>query len=474
MDSLLASYASDDEEDNEQEETPQPSVSTSQGPFATQIPRRSFLLGHLPPPKNPTVSTSHQFISSPAPTGRIKNSSVPAFPSNGKPPLPSKVALKSAGTLLGSLPAPQLTRTSDLSSPISSKSHIKTLEKGLEKKTDIQTYTEAADAPNSEISLPSGPSLFASLPPPKVETVTVIDYAKPETSSPVSRPSLFGALPLPKSEPGIDNPKIKKQIVAFRPPVNISLLDSNNEDDEGPMKKKAKAERSTTTENGVGLLSLLPPPKNSLGAGATLGGGSAGGRRTTMETISKVADEEFMLEEKTDVAVGRVSTPAEADVDRQNSATAFGGAKYHDNSMYAVDQSYAESPQVHYSSEQYGWGAAAEAYPPVQYANPPAYQASRHHEENGWQNPGHHGSQSSQASTLAAGSAVSDEQDDPVARVLKAERRRGREDKMPPPTVVEVKQADLTGGRMREDQLRPTGIAFGPSYAVSSLFCFVS
>lgn len=55
---------------------------------------------------------------------------------------------------------------------------------------------------------------------------------------------------------------------------------------------------------------------------------------------------------------------------------------------------------------------------------------------------------------------------DPVAQVLQVERRRGREDKMAAPTVTEVKQADLTGGKLREDQLRTTGIAFRASYQV--------
>lgn len=56
---------------------------------------------------------------------------------------------------------------------------------------------------------------------------------------------------------------------------------------------------------------------------------------------------------------------------------------------------------------------------------------------------------------------------DPLAQVLQAQRRRGREDRMPAPNVIEVKQADLTGGRkLREDQIRTTGIAFGPAYQV--------
>lgn len=77
-------------------------------------------------------------------------------------------------------------------------------------------------------------------------------------------------------------------------------------------------------------------------------------------------------------------------------------------------------------------------------------------------------SQSSQAvPNIVKGSGAIEEFEDPVAQVLRAERRRGKEDKRPPPSVIEVRQADLTGGpKLREDRLRTTGIAFGPSYQV--------
>ncbi|CAM6018843.1 unnamed protein product [Sphagnum balticum] len=62
-------------------------------------------------------------------------------------------------------------------------------------------------------------------------------------------------------------------------------------------------------------------------------------------------------------------------------------------------------------------------------------------------------SQSSQAvPNIVKGSGAIEEFEDPVAQVLRAKRRRGKEDKRPPPSVIEVRQADLTGGpKLRED-----------------------
>eukprot|EP00246_Nothoceros_aenigmaticus_P004880 TRINITY_DN165_c0_g1_i1.p1 TRINITY_DN165_c0_g1~~TRINITY_DN165_c0_g1_i1.p1 ORF type:complete len:207 (+),score=23.70 TRINITY_DN165_c0_g1_i1:29-622(+) len=52
--------------------------------------------------------------------------------------------------------------------------------------------------------------------------------------------------------------------------------------------------------------------------------------------------------------------------------------------------------------------------------------------------------------------------DDPLTRVLQSERKRGRPEVIP--NIIEVKQSDLTRGKLRQDKLRPTGIAFGPAY----------
>ena len=56
--------------------------------------------------------------------------------------------------------------------------------------------------------------------------------------------------------------------------------------------------------------------------------------------------------------------------------------------------------------------------------------------------------------------------EDPLAQVFATEIRRGK--RVDNVNVVEVKMADFTKGRVREDQLRETGIAFGPAYRVSN------
>jgi len=112
---------------------------------------------------------------------------------------------------------------------------------------------------------------------------------------------------------------------------------------------------------------------------------------------------------------------------------------------------------VQYSNEPYGWTA-------TQRAQEIPDNVTSHYEPQNWQYAGNVPSYPSEASYASANSAPVA---DPVAQVLQAERRRGREDRMAAPNVIEVKQADLTGGaKLREDQIRTTGIAFGPAYQV--------
>lgn len=56
-----------------------------------------------------------------------------------------------------------------------------------------------------------------------------------------------------------------------------------------------------------------------------------------------------------------------------------------------------------------------------------------------------------------------------VESVVKVPGKRGRNDV--PQEIIEVKQDELMKNRPREDQVRSTGIAFGPSYQVLSYCC---
>lgn len=255
MDSLLASYGSDEENDNEE----------ASEVVAPEIPRKLSLFGSLPPPKksgNPN-------------------------PNSSGPPSP----------------------------------------------------------PSFSSSPSSTPSLFAKLPPPKLEPKLEIE-AHPSASS---RPSLFGALPPPKLEPGLANPKTKKQTVAFRPPVDISVLDG--EDDWEPSKKKrARPEPSSnvgTMGGGGGLSALLPPPKHTLGVGTSLGSGSTSGssqRAAVAFDVDRTGVQDVELDVKPPAAY--VKTPAAAIDNRAESPSAFQGQMQYDNSAYAVDHSSAFPPQV--------------------------------------------------------------------------------------------------------------------------------
>ena len=285
MDSLLASYGSDD--DKEQEEKPQSVEVAPTVPAVSEGPRKPSLFGRLPPPKNSASGASSQ----------------------------------SAGSLFASLPAPQF------------ESAVKS-EEGI-------SLASAAD----EAVLKPRPGLFAMLPLPKVEEFGA--------GNGVRKSSLFAALPPPKAEfdsskvkveipYGSSNPKVKKQVVAFKPPIDVSILE-DDDDDWRPARKKEKAEPNSTVKGGGGLQSLLPAPKNSLGLGSTLGAGAPpGGRRAAMEVVAATQDV------KTEPAAvnSRISIPSAASADVKKEAYAAQGQVQYDNSAYAVDESAAFAPQV--------------------------------------------------------------------------------------------------------------------------------
>lgn len=288
MESLLASYASDDE-DEQEEITPRVEIAPSL-PAASDAPQKVSLFGRLPPPRNSGSGTSVQ----------------------------------SSGSLFASLPPPQFgAKSAEVSSPF-----------------------PTADVFAQESSRPS---LFAKLPPPKSEKPETSD-GNPNRGNLPSKSSLFAALPPPKVEfdssvvkvetPDV-KPKVKKHPVAFKPPIDVSVLE---DDDDGwrPAHKKAKAEPSPMIKSGGGLSALLPAPRNSLGSGATLGGGAAsGGRRAAMEVGGKSVTQDIKPKAEPVVVNSRISTTSGAIDSRASQAQV-----QYDHSSYALDQSTAFAPQV--------------------------------------------------------------------------------------------------------------------------------
>lgn len=410
MDSLLASYATD-EEDEEEEEEEKPDATTT-GP----LPRVS-LFSRLPPPQisaSSVASSGAQFVA----TIKSEEDGEAEKPRPGlfsKLPLPKGVgAMKVEDDVGNQNPRPRLFA-----------------------KLPPPKVEQFDSTPKS--------SLFGALPAPKLETLTF--GGSPNDDNGDWKPSLIAPPNVEFDSSGVKvevfnnpSPKVRKQPVAFKPPIDLSVLE-DDDDDWRPGQKKVKVESGSKISGGGGLSALLPAPKQSLGLGSSLGASiTSGGRRAAMEIVAKPS-----IPDVIPVVNSRVST-----VPATNEAHA---SQAEDNSAYAVDESSGFALQ--YSNEPYGWA-------PTQPAEEIPQNVARYHEPQNWQYSGNVSSYSTQVSHIPANSAPVA---DPVAQVLQSERRRGREDRMAAPNVIEVNQADLTGGaKLREDQIRTTGIAFGPSY----------
>lgn len=302
-----------DDEDEQEEEE-----------LITAPPPKASLFGRLPAPRNS--------VSLPSP----------------------KVETGSKPSLFAALPPPKVENPNDDTS------------------TSKPTFLGALPPPKVEEFDGNPRTLFASLPPPKIEKIDT---------------SLFAALPPPKvefdsskvkAEPGLNsNPKAKKQSVTFKPPIDVSILE-DDDDDWRPSQKKAKAEAPSSTMGGGGLSSLLPAPKHSLGLGSTLGAGAtSGGRRAAMEVATTTQDPK-------PETIARISTTTKIEaqvpqahvqydnsayavhvkneeqapqahhqydysthaVDVKNEAQASQDQAHYDNAAYAVDESTAYPPQV--------------------------------------------------------------------------------------------------------------------------------
>ncbi|KAL2650084.1 hypothetical protein R1flu_018212 [Riccia fluitans] len=247
--------------------------------------------------------------------------------------------------------------------------------------------------------------------------------------------------------------KSTKKKVEFKPPVNLSLLESRDDDDEEERRKKrSKVSEVNKPESGAkagGLAALLPPPKNSLGSGLAFGGGGlGGGRRTAMETAPSTVKDVNLSNKRVESAAAVGSSDAQVRVETQ----------YH----------YSSKPGQGSSAPSPSYSEPGVRVPEGNYAGDVDYHSNsglqNYSADGGYQNGAQQGYTSwdySDAHGIAAQPATS-VVPDPLAEVLQRERRKGRN--VPPPQMIEVKQADLTGGKVREDQLRTTGIAFGPTY----------
>ncbi|XP_031500217.1 uncharacterized protein LOC116264247 [Nymphaea colorata] len=279
-------------------------------------------------------------------------------------------------------------------------------------------------------------SLFTSLPPPKSSSSLFTSFPPPKTSSslppPKSSSSLFTSLPPPKTSKSSSSGPAPKKVIQFRPPIDPDLLkrgfDDDDDDDEderqSKIPRKKEADSSSNISSFSNLSALLPPPKQSLGT-------SSFSRRSVIETDRS----EDRVEE-------RASSNAEASL----------------NGDVPLQDSYPE-----HGVEYPNWGYGGDACGMDGDAGGMSGDVSQYQG-----NYGEYGTQqywdgnSGYGNWADGSSSIGDQSESLVASINEMERKRGRNEI--PANVIEVKQDQLMSNRPRQDQVKLTGIAFGPSH----------
>lgn len=359
----------------------------------------------------------------------------------------------------------------------------------------------------SSLPKPKSSSFFQSLPQPKQPS------SLPNSSSPLANPlrkdnnddldeeiprpsskttsyvpkfsSILLKLPNPKSQLSEEPVSISsstgstnKRVVKFKPPVNPYIMksgtfddDEEEEDDEEKERKRRKeSEFSSQPPSVNSFLSFMPAPRNSSTLGAIPSSGS--GRRAIVETqvLGSVANSD-------------VSPVANDSIIDQN---AISYANY-DN--FPNHQSCVNQSTTNYSSYQ-----SYENYGTAKDPNAGNYASYNHGEYlaginqsvgvdgqsggygyEGYGNYGYCGQDGNPAWVDGSANAASVPEVSGVSE--NGIRVGGNRRKNDIPTkIVEVKQDELMKDRPREDQVKLTGIAFGPAYKVStpSFFFFLN
>ncbi|KAK4265576.1 hypothetical protein QN277_026607 [Acacia crassicarpa] len=408
MDSLLANYASSDEEEQVHPQIPTPSSSS----------KPSSEHGE------PTSSKTHSFFSS----------------------LPQPIS----SSLFQSLPQPK--QSSSSRNAISGEDDSKTRSGSIGGKSS--SIFSSLPQPISSSINPS-----SAAPSTTSNDIDGYEVGSINTHQSSGRTSLFSSLPKPKSQieqeaaPRVSasGPKSKK-VIQFRPPI-ISLKKSNevDDDDDEDEERKAENERkkleSTPQTSSVkSFLSSIPAPRNSTTLGVQ--GTSVSGRRSIIETDAPEAS-------------NADGSAAENNVNADQNAGSYASYESHSYYQYGNDQ----NPEYHMDSNSYGNyssgidhsvggqpEAANTATPASYYVNNDAYASYNAYGDqaqygNNWAD--------GYGATVPEMSGMSD-------RGVKTSGKRGRNEI--PSEIIEVKQEELIKNRPREDQAKLTGIAFGPSY----------
>ncbi|XP_006296714.2 uncharacterized protein LOC17893386 [Capsella rubella] len=283
-----------------------------------------------------------------------------------------------------------------------------------------EAFTVKSSKPSSSSS-----SLFSVIPQPK-EARSSEDGNLGSSSSRVKSSPFLSSLPPPKSsisrQQGPTPSSIPKRVVQIRLPVNPRPSNFDDEDDEEEEKARKKRKQmesaSASHDSSVkSFLSAMPAPKKSsqtLGALPSLGSGS--GRRSNLETETPA------------VAIPQTESGSS---DQNQSYESFSHSNSGTEQAGGVDNYYAAGYSGYETNHSESVGYDASSYG-----------------GNTWNGGGYEATTGLPEAVVAMDSGA----------------RRGRRGRNQMPEIVEVKQDELMKNRPRADQVKSTGIAFGPAY----------
>lgn len=215
--------------------------------------------------------------------------------------------------------------------------------------------------------------------------------------------------------------------------------DEEDEEEEKAKRRKRESESSSGGSLAKSFLSFLPAPKNSVSLGALPSAGT--GRRAVVETEAPVSNSK------------PENSGSSAAID--NSGNVQSGIEQNDVNY---EQYYS------YGSHESGSDQNAANYGYFESYNSGFDQSGDGSSYGAYDGYGGYGQQ--YGNNWAEGSAAEAPTEVPGASQsgFGVKGRRGRSEI--PTEIVEVKQDELIKNRPREDQVKLTGIAFGPSYQV--------
>ncbi|RDX86146.1 hypothetical protein CR513_32552, partial [Mucuna pruriens] len=310
----------------------------------------------------------------------------------------------------------------------------------------LANYASSDEEEDQQSTPPKITTSFFSLPQPKSSLFQ---------SLPQPKSSLFQSLPPPKQpsspkpKPQIEEPQPQpKRVVQFRPPIiplpNPKELEEDDDDDdeEEERSRRRKLESSTQTSSVKSFLASIPAPRNAATLGVQASSGS--GRRSILETESPAPPSS---------SGGSSAVPVDqsaGDYENHQNHESYGN---YENYQYATDQ---------YGS-YYGSGTKPESSGTEPVAGVAAYGTDHQYGNYGdaygsYGGYGQYVNNWGDVSAAAVPEVVSGVGDS----VVRIPGKRGRHEV--PTEVIEVKQEELIKNRPREDQVKLTGIAFGPSY----------